>query len=102
METPAHLQAFCCDDYFASPWAERGYWDEASQLLVVLPASDLEVRSAIDFLVVGRPGVDGIEFGYRRATAGVWAYYPIGREFVQVADTTRDLVERWKAGRIIL
>lgn len=100
METPTHLRDFQCDDYFASRWAEAGCWDETSQLMLVIPADDVQVRTALDFLVIGRPGVDGIEFGYRRRLRGVWAYYPIDDEFVVVATTTADLVERYTTGRI--
>ena len=92
MTTPAHLREFHCDDYFASPWAEEGYWDEPAQLMLVVPVGEHELRREIDFLVIGRPGVDGIEFGYRRGERGIWAYYPVERRFAAVAETIADLI----------
>jgi len=100
MKTPANLRDFHCDDYFASEWAKDGYWDASSQLMLVVPARQRELRS--DFLVIGRPGVDGIEFGYRREQRGIWAYYPIERRFVAVAKTTADLIDGYVSCRITL
>jgi hypothetical protein len=100
MKTPAELQGFHCDDYFASPWAERGYWVEPAQLKLVVPVAEHELSSDQDFLVIGRPGVDGIEFGYRRGQRGIWAYYPIERRYVAIAETTADLIDGYTSGRI--
>jgi hypothetical protein len=58
------------------------------------------LRSELDFLVIGRPGWDGIEFGYRRGKRGIWAYYPIEGRFVAVAESTADLVEGYVSSRI--
>lgn len=98
MRTPKELREFHCDDYFAAGWAERGHWEESSQLMVIVPFGEHEVRE--DFLVIGRPGVDGLAFGYRRGERGVWVYYPIGRRYVRVANSTADLVDGWCSGRI--
>jgi hypothetical protein len=100
MGTPKHLQDFHCDDYFASPWASEGYWDEPSQLMLVVPVGDHELRSDLDFLVIGRPGVDGIELGYRRGMQGIWVYYPYENRFVAVAATTAELIDGYMSGRI--
>lgn len=102
MVTPTDLRDFFCDDYLASSWAEHGYWDGASQLMLVVPARERLLRPELDFLAVGRPGVDGIEFGYRRGRRGVWAYYPIEREFVLVAETIADLIDGYTSSRIRL
>ncbi|MFN0252070.1 MAG: hypothetical protein ACKV2T_34660 [Kofleriaceae bacterium] len=77
---------------------KSGYWDEDSQIMLVLPARERVVRA--DFLVMGRPGVDGIEFGYRRGKTGIWAFYPMEDRFVRVATTTADLIDRYTSGRI--
>jgi hypothetical protein len=70
--------------------------------MVVVPAGETELDRDPDLFAIGRPGVDGIAFGYRRGHGGIWAFYPIGREFVRVADSTSDLVERWRSNRIRL
>lgn len=68
--------------------------------MFVVPVGDLIVRADIDFLVIGRPGVDGIEFGYRRGMDGIWAYFPMLQEWTRVAESTADLVDGWYGGRI--
>ena len=100
MKTPANLRDFHCDDYFASEWAKEGCWDEPSQLMLVVPARKCQLRAELAFFVIGRPGVDGIEFGYRRGKRGIWAYYPIEKRFVAVARTTAALVDGYLSNRI--
>lgn len=100
MTVPATLQHYLCGDYFASEWAGRGCWDDASQLMVVVPAAEVEEYPDLSFLAVGRAGVDGILFGYRAGSPGLWAYRPIGREFEWVAASLDELVRGWLAGDI--
>lgn len=102
MEVPAHLRQYPCDDYFASEWAGTGYWCAPSQLVVVFRAADIQELPEIGFLAVGRPGADGILFGYRSGEPGVWAYYPIDREFEPVAPSVASLVRRWTDGLVRL
>jgi hypothetical protein len=102
MNTPEALRDFHCEDYFASQWARGGYWDEPSQLMLVEPARKRVLRSEHNFLVIGGPGVDGIEFGYRRGRRGIWAHYPIDQRFLKVAKTTAGLIERWLDGSLSL
>lgn len=45
-------------------------------------------------LVVGRPGVDGIQYVLLPADSAVHAYYPIDNEFLRVADSICDLLVR--------
>jgi hypothetical protein len=99
---PTQLSSYRCQDYFDSEYAQQGFWDEESQLQVITPASEAELLPGVDFLSVGRAGVDGILFGYRSGSAGLWAYYPIGREFMFVAGTIDEFIERWIAGSITL
>jgi hypothetical protein len=68
--------------------------------MVIVPAADVEEREPSGSLVVGRPGVDAIEFGYRKGLRGLWAYYPIDQEFVLMAPTVTELVEGWLSGRL--
>jgi hypothetical protein len=100
MKTPASLRDFHCSDYFGSAWAKSGYYDEPSQIMLVLPVRERVVRA--DFLVMGRPGVDGIEFGYRRGKHGIWAYYPMEDRFARVAKTTADLIDVYTSSRMKL
>ena len=92
--------SFLCGDYLASEWADRGCWDDSSQTMLIVPAWKITIRDDLGLLAVGGPGVDGIEWGYRRGERGVWAYYPIDREFIFMAATAVDLVERWLSGEL--
>lgn len=100
MEIPEPFSDYRCADYFASNTFNRGVRDEQSQLWVIVGANDVVEHSELEFLVVGRPGCDGIKFGYRKRYDGLWAYYPIGREFTFVAPSISTLVEGWLAGSI--
>jgi hypothetical protein len=100
VNVPAHLGGYPCQDYFASEWAEQGCWDESSQLMLIVPATEVEERPDLLLLIVGRPGIDGILFGYRVGNPGIWAYYPIDEEFVLMAPSVAELVEGWRSGRL--
>jgi len=97
---PRRWREYHCQDYFASKWAKKGCWDEPSQLMLILPADEVEERPELSFVVVGRPGVDGIEFGYRKGYEGVWAYYPTDGEFVLMARSVDKLATGWQAGNL--
>ena len=100
MQVPVQFRRYPCDDYFASQWAERGCWDDPSQLMLIVPTTGVEERPELSFLVIGRPGVDGIEFGYRTSSEGLWAYYSIEGEFTFIALTTAELVEDYLSGKL--
>ena len=100
MAVANHFRDYSSEDYLASPWARDGCWDEPSQLMLIVPEVEAGERTELEFLVVGRPGVDGIEFGYRKGKRGLWAYYPIDREFVFMAPTLVELVEGWLSGKL--
>ena len=100
MAVPAHLAGYPCDDYFGSEYARAGFWDEASQVQVVVTAAAVEELPGRAFLAIGRPGVDGILFGYRADRPGLWAYYPIEGDFRLLAATVVDLVRGWASGDI--
>lgn len=97
---PERWRGFGCADYFSSALAQHGYWDEAGQYWYVWPADRVYEAADHPFLVIGGPGVDGIDWGYRAALSGLWAYYPIGREYVWLAPTAEALVEGWRSGNI--
>jgi hypothetical protein len=92
--------AYPCDDYLASELAASGSWDEHTQLWLIVPLADVEELVAEQFLVVGRPGVDGIAFGYRRDSPGFWAYHPIGGEYQRLASSVGEFLDGWRSGAI--
>jgi hypothetical protein len=100
MNIPERFCCYRCSDYFSSDQFTGGVRSESEQLLLVVSADEVVERPDLELLVIGRPGVDGIEFGYRKGHDGLWAYYPIGREFVLIAATVGTLVEGWLSGRI--
>ena len=44
--------------------------------------------------------MDGIDWGYRRGQAGLWAWYPTDGEFLWLAPTVEALLQGWLAGTI--
>ena len=100
MAVPERWAAYECADYFDGGWAERGHFDEPSQTLVVAPLAEAYEDAAIGFFAVGRSGCGGIDFGYRRGHAGLWAYHQIGREWQYMAGSVAELVEGWCSGRL--
>ncbi len=96
---PAGYVIYECADYFESRFV-RGFYDELAHLTTFFPAEQLTERTELEFFVVGRPGVDGIEWGYRRGHSGLWAYYPIAGEFVFLAPTVTALFDGWYSGQI--
>ncbi len=100
MNIPEHFFDYRCGDYFSSENFTRGVWSESEQLHLIVSADAVTERPDLEFLVVGRPGVDGIEFGYRKGYDGIWAYYPIRGGFSNVASNVSALIEGWLAGSI--
>ena len=101
------LSRFDCDDYAHSDLAHVGFCDEQNRCWLVVPVSDAEELKdfngrSLNFLSIGRPGVDGIAFGYRTGHPGVWAYYPSEGRFELVAKTAQELIAEWQAGRFKL
>lgn len=76
MRIPTHLANFRCEDYFESAYAAEGLWSEIEQNWLIEPANEIFLAADSEFLQVGRPGVDGIGFGYRRFLDGLWAFHP--------------------------
>ena len=100
MKIPERFSDYRCADYFASERFTRGVWSEFEQLWLVVSSDEVVEHPEREFLVVGRPGVDGIEFGYRRGHDGIWAHYPIEDDFTFVAPSVSALVEGWLGGSI--
>jgi hypothetical protein len=100
MDIPDKWRAYDCSDYFRSLLAETGWWDEGGQCWYIEPAERIYEDQSREFLVIGRPGVDGIEWGYRRDHEGVWAHYPIEDVFVLIADSAVRLRDGYSSGAI--
>ena len=102
MDVPERFRSYPCDDYFRDGWYARGHFDDDSQLSVVTPLDDTYEREDVEFFAIGRSGCDGIDFGYRKGQPGLWAYYPIDREFTLVASSVAELIDAWVSGRLLV
>src|SRR5690242_8588724 len=100
MQIPKPFNNYRCSDYFNSDVFVRGVWSPSAQLWLIVAAKEVVEHADIGFLVIGRPGFDGIEFGYRRGFDGIWAHYPIEDDFRLVAPDVSALVEGWLSGAI--
>jgi hypothetical protein len=101
MEIPKQWRDYPCEDYFSSPLATNGYWDERGILWLIEPCERVDEEVPVEFLQVGRPGVDSIGFGYRKGQPGFWAMHRMeGRRFQQLAPTIQAFLDGWFAGRI--
>ena len=97
---PKRWLDFHCEDYFSEGWSEHGHFDEPAQTSVIVPLTEAYEDTDIEFLIVGRSGWGGIDFGYRKGHAGLWCFYPIDREFKFMAETVAELVNGWCSGKI--
>ncbi|ODA34206.1 hypothetical protein [Planctopirus hydrillae] len=101
MELTKKWHGYSCDDYVSSPLAKAGYWDEPSQLWLIEPCDRIEEEAKVEFLQVGRPGVDDIGFGYRKGQEGFWAIHRMeGGRFQYLAPSIQTFLDEWFAGQI--
>jgi hypothetical protein len=101
MNVPEQLKSYPCDDSYQSPLAEQGYWEESGQLWLIEPVERVEEDANVQFLQVGRPGVDKTGFGYRKGRPGFWAYHRMVEErFQYLAPSLALFLEGWLSGRI--
>jgi hypothetical protein len=63
-------------------------------------SDEIHVDTVSGGLVIGRPGVDGIQFCYREGLEEIWAFYPIEADWVRIAPTLEDFESGWKNGTI--
>lgn len=102
MAVPERWEGYLCADYFDGGWADRGHFHEPSQCLVVVPLHQVYEKAEVGFFAIGRSGCGGIDFGYRRGHAGLWAYHPVGGRWQYMAPSVADLVEGWCSGRLFV
>jgi hypothetical protein len=101
MEVPERWRDYPCVDYFSSPLASDGYWDEPGQLWLIEPCERVEEEPDAEFLQVGTPGVDSIGFGYCKGQPGFWALHRMeGGEFQYLAPSVQGFLDGWFGGRI--
>lgn len=100
MKRPDHLADFRCEDYFESVYAAEGFWSELEQNWLIEPANEISLAADAEFLQVGRPGLDGIGFGYRRFLDGLWAFHPQESRFQFLSPDVASLVKGWNDGSI--
>ena len=99
-EVPEQFSAFACGEYFATDAFRRGVFEVSTQVYLVAPIEQLRIVPEHNFLAVGRPGVDGIEFGFVAGQPGVWALYPSEGRLAPVAQSLAGLLSGWTAGSI--
>ena len=100
MHIPERWQAYPCAEYFSEHWCECGHFCEASQTWVIVPLSEAYENCEEDFFEIGRSGCDGIDFGFRKTLRGLWAYYPIDRDFKFMAESVTELVSAWCSSQL--
>jgi hypothetical protein len=70
MNVPEQWRSYNCGDYCLSPLAVTGWWDRDGQCWYIEPAERVYEDPVREFLVIGRPGVDGIEWGTESIVRG--------------------------------
>lgn len=85
-------------------FSHPGYFDQNNQVDLVLPQQKWKTSSDSKFMVIGRPGTDGITFQIAKNAKNfeVYAHYPILNERVKIARNIEELIVKWKQGKIIL
>jgi hypothetical protein len=100
MDVPEAWRAYACEDYLSSELARCGWWDAEGQCWYIEPLERVYEDQERQFLVIGRPGVDGIDWGYRKGRPGIWAHYLIENTFVLIAESASILRDGYESGTI--
>ena len=100
MDIPTQWREYRCEEYFRDGWSERGHFHQPTQNLVIVTAEQVYEEPEFGFLAIGRSGGDGIDLGYRRGIDGLWAFYPIERNFKFMAQSVSELAEGWCSGKL--
>ena len=68
------------------------------------PDLKLKENETKEWLIIGWPGVDGIEFRVKSDSCdqSIFAFYPTTKDYVKVADSDTDLIEKWRSGKFTL
>jgi hypothetical protein len=100
--TSLDLVAFGCEDYLSSKWGRDGLYDESAEVQIIYNSADAIAHDDIGFLEIGRPGVDGLSFGYRKGERGLWVHYPYENRFERLAYSVAEFVGRWNRNEIVV
>ena len=92
-------ESYKADEYFGTSYRE-GVYDDRNQWWLIYPEGKAYERE--DFLVIGSPGVDQIEWGYRKVEPGIWLYDPGIGEFRYLALTLTQLINGWHSGKVVV
>jgi hypothetical protein len=73
------------------------YYCEECFIDVILPGDKIHADETGNWLVIGWPGVDGIEFRMKNNAAEkiIYAYYPVEQEHIIIAESRDDLIKKW-------
>jgi hypothetical protein len=88
------------NDFAVETFPASGYYSELDQFWILRPVLEWVLHEEEAWLDVGGPGCDGIAWALRRGQDGVFAYYPIGGEFVWKAVDAPSLIWGWQDGKI--
>ena len=100
MKLPSGLRDTGCTEYFRD--YKAGRYDDESQIWYISPEPEVYICSETSCLVIGRPGVDFIEFCFRPGHTGVWAFSPFEGEWTRIAESLRDLERKWAEDALLL
>jgi hypothetical protein len=89
-------------DITSSSKYRHGYYDDFNQIQFVLPNEEWTEDIERNVIVIGHPGVDGIDFVYRFGLNGIWTYYSIENRYEYLASNIDELVSLWINEKIFL
>ena len=79
------------------------YFCERNQIYVISKPEDMYKDETQNWIVIGRPGVDGIEFRIKNnfdINRTIYVYYPFDDEHIEVAGSPEELITKWKDNSI--
>lgn len=85
-------------DYFKS--YSHGRVDEEGEYAFIYAQDLVRQSDNGEMLYIGRAGVGGIEFAYKRGSTEIWAFYPIEGELIWKAEGIDEFVQGWLRGDI--
>jgi hypothetical protein len=77
-----------------------GFYSTIEQYWTISPRSEWKHDPERQWICLGGPGVDRIEFGVRKGIPGVFAYYPTEDDYVFKAALVSELIRNWCDGTI--
>jgi hypothetical protein len=84
----------------ASIYADNGYYCNESFYQYIYKKCDRYETSCKTEYVIGAAGCDGILFGYKINDESIYAYYPIEKVWIKLADGFNEFIIGWNDGRI--